>query len=238
MSNANSWTYFVTDQGARTVYDYVDDHFYVDHPQFLEQSWRLPSRCPNTSPIADGATGGRSKAFTRLFNKPFTITEYNYSGPGRFRGVGGILTGALGAIQGWDGIWRFAYSHSREAMFKPSRMGYFDLASDPLSQAAERASLCLFLRGDLPTATNRVALTMTEADLATPAARIPRLAPALALACLDHPHRHRYRGLARRRQRPFHPARLANARLGLSGRQHAGRRSLSSRGCPALANHP
>jgi hypothetical protein len=177
VSNANSWTYFVTDQGARTVYDYVDDHFYVDHPQFLEQSWRLPSRCPNTSPIADGATGGRSKAFTRLFNKPFTITEYNYSGPGRFRGVGGILTGALGAIQGWDGIWRFAYSHSREAMFKPSRMGYFDLASDPLSQAAERASLCLFLRGDLATATNRVALTMTEADLATPAARIPRLAP-------------------------------------------------------------
>jgi hypothetical protein len=177
VSNANSWTYFVTDQGARTVYDYVDDHFYVDHPQFLEQSWRLPSRCPNTSPIADGATGGRSKSFTRLFNKPFTITEYNYSGPGRFRGVGGILTGALGAIQGWDGIWRFAYSHSRDAMFKPSRMGYFDLASDPLSQAAERASLCLFLRGDLSTATNRVALTMTEADLANPAARIPRLAP-------------------------------------------------------------
>jgi hypothetical protein len=177
VSNANSWTYFVTDQGARDVYDYVDDHFYVDHPQFLEQSWRLPSRCPNTSPIADGATGGRSKAFTRLFNKPFTITEYNYSGPGRFRGVGGILTGALGAIQGWDGIWRFAYSHSRDAMFTPSRMGYFDLASDPLSQAAERASLCLFLRGDLPTATNRVALTMTEADLATPADRIPRLAP-------------------------------------------------------------
>jgi hypothetical protein len=177
VSNANSWTYFVTDQGARTVYDYVDDHFYVDHPQFLEQPWRLPSRCPNTSPIADGATGGRSKTFTRIFNKPFTITEFNYSGPGRFRGVGGILTGALGAIQGWDGIWRFAYSHNREAMFKPSRMGYFDLASDPLSLAAERASLCLFLRGDLATATNRVALTMTEADLANPAARIPRLAP-------------------------------------------------------------
>lgn len=177
ISNANSWTYFVTDQGARTIYDYVDDHFYVDHPQFLEQPWRLPSRCPNTSPIAEGATGGRSKSFTRLFDKPFTITEYNYSGPGRFRGVGGILTGALGAIQGWDGIWRFAYSHSREAMFKPARMGYFDLASDPLSQAAERASLCLFLRGDLPTATNRVALTITEADLANPAARIPRLAP-------------------------------------------------------------
>jgi hypothetical protein len=177
VSNANSWTYFTTDQAARLAYDYVDDHFYVDHPQFLEQSWRLPSRCPNTSPLADGATGGRSKSFTRLLDRPFTITEYNYSGPGRFRGVGGILTGAMGALQNWNGLWRFAYSHSREAMFKPSRMGYFDLASDPLSQAAERASLMLFLRGDLQPAPHSVAFAMTTADLHQPADRIPRLAP-------------------------------------------------------------
>lgn len=177
ISNANSWTYYVTDQAARAEYDYVDDHFYVDHPEFLEQSWRLPSRCPNTSPIAGGATGGRSKSFTRLLDKPFTITEYNYSGPGRFRGVGGILTGAMGALQGWGGIWRFAYSHSRQAMFTPSRMGYFDLASDPLSQAAERASLCLFLRGDLQPAPHSLVVAMTGADLAEPAARIPSLHP-------------------------------------------------------------
>jgi hypothetical protein len=177
LSNANSWTYFATDQGARAVYDYVDDHFYVDHPQFLEGPWRLPSKCPNTSPLAEGASGGRSKSFTRLLDKPFTITEYNYSGPGRFRGVGGILTGALGALQGWGGIWRFAYAHSREALLAPAHMGYFDVASDPLSQAAERASLCLFLRGDLRPALHRLALVMSEADLAKPAARIPALQP-------------------------------------------------------------
>lgn len=177
VSNASSWTRFTTDQSARSIYDYVDDHFYVDHPQFLQGSWRLPSRCPNTSPIAEGASGGRSITFTRLFDKPFTVTEYNYSGPGRFRGVGGILTGAMGALQGWSGIWRFAYSHGRDAMFNPSTMGYFDMASDPLSQAAERASLCLFLRGDLQTAPHSVALVMTEADLAHPASKIPTLAP-------------------------------------------------------------
>ncbi|MBI5384213.1 MAG: hypothetical protein HZA90_05945 [Verrucomicrobia bacterium] len=177
VSNASSWTRFTTDQAARAVYDYVDDHFYVDHPQFLEGSWRLPSRCPNTSPLAEGASGGRTITFTRLFDKPFTLTEYNYSGPGRFRGVGGILTGAMGALQGWGGIWRFAYSHSRDGMFTPSKMGYFDMASDPLSQAAERASLCLFLRGDLQTAPHSVALAMSAADLAQPAAKIPTLAP-------------------------------------------------------------
>ncbi len=177
ISNSSSWTRFTTDQHARQVYDYVDDHFYVDHPQFLEGSWRLPSRCPNTSPLAEGAAGGRAITFTRLFDKPFTVTEYNYSGPGRFRGVGGILTGAMGALQGWGGIWRFAYSHGRQNLTKPSQMGYFDMATDPLSQAAERASLCLFLRGDLGAAPHSVGLVMTEADLADPAKKIPTLAP-------------------------------------------------------------
>ncbi len=177
ISNSSSWTRFTTDQSARAAYDYVDDHFYINHPRFLQTPWRLPSRCPNSSPLAEGASGGRSIAFTRLFDKPFTVTEYNYSAPGRFRGVGGILTGAMGALQGWGGIWRFAYSHSSQALFSPSALDYFDLASDPLSQAAERASLCLFLRGDLQPAPHSVALIMTDADLAKPAARIPTLAP-------------------------------------------------------------
>jgi hypothetical protein len=177
ISNSSSWTRFTTDQSARAAYDYVDDHFYIDHPRFLQTPWRLPSRCPNSSPLAEGAAGGRAISFTRLFDKPFTVTEYNYSAPGRFRGVGGILTGAIGALQGWGGIWRFAYSHSSQTLFSPSALDYFDLASDPLSQAAERASLCLFLRGDLQPAPHSVALVMTEADLAKPAARIPTLAP-------------------------------------------------------------
>ena len=178
VSNSSSWTRFTTDQAARQVYDYVDDHFYVDHPQFLEGSWRLPSRCPNTSPITNGAPGGRAITFTRLFDKPFTVTEYNYSGPGRFRGVGGILTGAMGALQGWGGIWRFAYSHNSRNLFQPAPMGYFDMATDPLSQAAERASICLFLRGDLEPAPHSVGLVMTDADLAAPTVtRVPTLAP-------------------------------------------------------------
>jgi hypothetical protein len=177
VTNMNGWTNHATSQRVRSAMDFVDDHFYVDHPHFLEQPWRLPSRCPNTSPIAGGATGGRHLAFTRLLDKPFTVTEYNYSGPGRYRGVGGILTGALGAIQGWDGIWRFAYSHSRDNLFRPDRLDYFNMATDPLSQAAERASICLFLRGDLRPAPRSVSIAMTAADFRRPPAQIPGLAP-------------------------------------------------------------
>ncbi|MBM4087905.1 MAG: hypothetical protein FJ276_00530 [Planctomycetes bacterium] len=177
VTNMNGWTNHVASQSVRGSMDYVDDHFYVDHPQFLEQPWRLPSRCPNTSPVAGGAGGGRHVTFTRLYDKPFTLSEYNYSGPGRYRGVGGILTGALGAIQDWGVIWRFAYSHSRDNLFQPKPLDYFNMVSDPLSQAGERASICLFLRGDMRPAPHSVAIAMTVDDLRQGAEHIPSLAP-------------------------------------------------------------
>lgn len=165
LTDCNAWSNPVQMQAVRGAFDYVDDHFYVDHPEFIERPWSLPSRCANTSPIAGGARGGRGCAFTRVFGKPFTITEFNYSSPGRFRGVGGILTGALGAVQDWDGLWRFAYSHSRENIVRPGAMNYFDIASDPLNMAAERASLCLFLRGDIQPAKHAIALAAEPDEL-------------------------------------------------------------------------
>ncbi len=178
ITNLNAWTNHAPNQLARGALDYVDDHFYVDHPEFIEGEWRLPSRCGNRNPVREGAPGGRGSAALRLWGKPFAISEFNYSAPGRFRGVGGILTGALAAVQDWDAIWRFAYSHSDEAMFTPSPLGYFDLVSDPLNQAADRAALMLFRRGDLPPAAARVALVMTGAELRSPPNRTPNMGEA------------------------------------------------------------
>ncbi len=167
ITNSNAWTHPLCMQFARMHYDYVDDHFYVDHPHFLENPWSLPSSCPNTSPIRSGAQGGRSCAFLRIEGKPMTITEYNYSAPGRFRGVGGILTGALGALQGWAGIWRFGYSHSKDGMLQATPLNYFDMGRDPLGQAAERASFCLFTRGDMKTATVGALQTLSDEHFTT-----------------------------------------------------------------------
>ncbi len=132
------------------LYDYVDTHFYVDHPEFLDVPWHLPSRCANENPVRAAKLAPVALAFGRLADKPFTVSEWNFSGPGMFRGVGGILTGGLAALQDWDGLWRFAYSHGlggmREGVGFPH---YFDAATDPLIQASDRACLCLFLRGDL-----------------------------------------------------------------------------------------
>ena len=169
MTNMSSWMNPVCYQLPRSrCYDFVDDHFYVDHPHFLENPWRLPSSCPNQNPISGTQMGAQQVAFRRLLDKPFTITEYNYSGPGRFRGVGGIVLGTIASLQNWGGVWRFAWSHSESSIRHPEKaaMGYFDMAGDPLSLAAERASICLFLRRDLPQLKRTYAITLPEKKLA------------------------------------------------------------------------
>lgn len=149
---------------ARADHEYLDNHFYVDHPSFIKNPWSLPSRCSNESVVKRGLPGGNSLSFSRYLDKPFTVTEFNYSGPGRYRSVGGILTGCLAAIQNWNGMWRFAYSHGSQ-MFSHRAATYFDLVGDPLNQAAERAVICLYLRGDLPEAKHSIAVSIPENQL-------------------------------------------------------------------------
>jgi len=152
-------------QRATAEYDYIDDHFYVDHPQFIQEKWRLPSRCGNLNPVLMGDLAPCTIGFTRMADKPFTVTEWNFAGPGMYRGVGGIMTGALASLQDWDGLWRFAYAHSIGNVHENPKHapGYFDLSTDPLGQASDRASILLFLRGDMaPLAAERgVSLLIT-----------------------------------------------------------------------------
>ena len=150
LTNDNNGSRHGEGEGLTPLYDYVDNHFYIDHPEFLENRWQLPSKCPNANPVKLGQPKLFAKGYAKGASKPYAITEWNFSGPGRYRALGGILTGALAARDEWDALWRFAYSHSKDN-WKDSPWqcpGYFDCATDPLSQASDRASTCLFLRGD------------------------------------------------------------------------------------------
>ena len=177
ITNQNCGSHYAPLMAVReALYDYVDDHFYVDHPQFLGTPWALPSRCGNGNPVFAGTLPPVACAYTRMPTKPFTITEWNFSGPGMFRGVGGIMTGAMSALQDWDGLWRFAYSHGLENMRdRAGSPGYFDVASDPLGQAGDRASVCLFLRGDLAPLADGLANAVSDGDL------LPKNAPPVRL---------------------------------------------------------
>ncbi len=166
ITDLNAWTDVWPMQGVRQDLDYVDNHSYWDHPHFLEQAWRLPTRGGNHggSAVSQAAPLHRSKAVTQLLDRPFGFSEFNYSGPNASRAEGGPLTGAYGALQGWDAIWRFAYSHGVDNLRQPQASNFFDVAADPAMLASDRFGILLFRR-DAATAKATVALCTTRRDL-------------------------------------------------------------------------
>lgn len=183
LTNLNGWNDPRGYTGVRSAFDYVDQHLYVGHPQWVDKTWNLPSRTEDLVPLLPFNAGGLKEAFCRLPGKPLTVTEFNYAAPSRYRGAGGLLTGSLAALQDWDGIWRFAYSHRHAGVFTPAPMAYFDLCRDPLNQAADRLMLSLFLRRDAGVAPHGVVIALggTSNGVAPAAGRVEPGWRALAL---------------------------------------------------------
>ncbi len=180
LSSLSSWYNPASYCLSRAEFDYDDDHGYVDHPYFLGKSWRLPSSHPASNPLL-GSDGAPGFAWRRLFGKPFCVTEWNWAAPGEYRMAYGLVMGALAARQGWSGLWRFAWSHDRDGVEAPGsvRMRYFDLHADPALCASERATLSLFLRGDLAplSAESDAAIVFDESSLRAGKDAALRLAP-------------------------------------------------------------
>ncbi|UKI29716.1 MAG: hypothetical protein L6W00_16825 [Lentisphaeria bacterium] len=57
---------------------------------------------------------------TRIFGKPFFVSEFSYCSPNRFRLTGGLLLGAYASLQDWDGLCRFAWTHNIQAIKGPA----------------------------------------------------------------------------------------------------------------------
>ncbi len=148
------------------TYDYIDEHSYVDHPSHPYGGSSKPLKIANRNPVLqDGRLPGAGAAFVRVPGKPFTVSEWNYCAPGRYRGAGGILTGAIAALQDWSAIWNFCYSSGVESMWDKWGVPIiFETAMDPLALASERALITLFLRGDLEPLADGVAVRVTRDD--------------------------------------------------------------------------
>ncbi len=136
----------------REKLDYVDNHAYWDHPSFVKERWRLPYRYKNISAIKRFAKVPREIMPGRIVGKPYMVTEFNYCFPNEFRSEGGVLMGAYAALQDWDGLYRFAYSHSSKGITSKTQIDGFNLVSDPLNMLSEKLGILFFLRGDVKTA--------------------------------------------------------------------------------------
>ena len=152
LTNMNCYGTFSSQVVRHDAYDYTDTHFYVDHPRFLGPAWSPPVVSDGVNPFTTPCAGAARGAGLRFFDRPFTITEFNFCGPSPVRSCGGIATGAAAALQDWSGLWRFAWTHSDYfGIVHPEleSVGSFDVVNDPIQRIGERAGIALFLRGDV-----------------------------------------------------------------------------------------
>lgn len=170
VSSMNAWFNPPSYQLVREdVYDFVDDHFYVDHPRFAEGGG-LPSTCAGLNPVRDGRAGVPNVICRRLLDKPFTVSEYNHSVPGRFRGAGGVLVASFAALQNWSAVWRFTFGAQCERI-DDSNFGllrYHDTWSDPIMRATEYPFAALFLRKDMLSESKAIQILMPRGKLERP----------------------------------------------------------------------
>ena len=132
-------------------FDVVDSHAYWQHPQFPGKPWDMDNWfVKNISMVdyPDAATVTRL-AFQRVAGKPHMVSEYNHPAPNTHAGEGPLFVAAFGALQDWDAIFLYTYSHEEKETKAGCIPGFFSIGPHPTIMANIPAASLLFRRGDL-----------------------------------------------------------------------------------------
>ncbi len=129
--------------------DFCDGHSYWQHPHFPGRPWDFANWTVNNIALVNSPAGTLGDlASRRVFGKPYTVSEYNHPMPNQFAAEGMPMIAAVGAFQGWDAIYSFAYNHNDRP--EPRRIeSFFDLKADPAKLAHSIACSAMLLRGDV-----------------------------------------------------------------------------------------
>lgn len=141
--------------GVRKVFDFVAQNGYHAHP--LGGSVIRGGRVPQVSSIGSSANIIRSFIATRLYGKPFIVTEHGHTFWNRYRYEQGFVMGGLAALNAFDGLTAFFMPVTTH----PSvRMTSFEIRHDPIARASELMTNLLFRRGDVKPAELVTRITM------------------------------------------------------------------------------
>jgi len=122
--------------------DYIDEHFYIDHPEFPGEAWARNNWRIRNSAAVDGELHDLlALALYRDVRKPFVISEYNQPFPNQQSSEILPLMATVAAQQDWDGLFMFDYLDGDNWATTPSA---FTLSGDWAKYATIGQSAMLF----------------------------------------------------------------------------------------------
>jgi hypothetical protein len=158
----NNWKTHYAQTPIRSEYDYVDNHGYLDHPSFPKGPWKFPYSIGQRNATANLAVMPRWMFTSRIQDKPFMITEFNYTYPNQYRGEGGPIMGTYAGLQGFDGLFRFAWAHGRGYVIGNTTAKGFDISQDPIGVLTEYMIGMLWLRKEVPEFEDEAVFTVNK----------------------------------------------------------------------------
>jgi len=158
-----------------TISDYIDMHAYWQHPAFPGKPWDGADWYIANTPMAadpESATLGQL-AWTRVFGKPFTVSEYDHPAPSDYAAELFPMLASFAAFQDWDGIYQFCY-RSRGIVEEEHRLtGYFELWSHPGKLVFVPIAALMYRMGAVAPGRDAIVVTVPTGDAARQVALHP-----------------------------------------------------------------
>jgi hypothetical protein len=143
-------------------FDAIDTHAYWQHPEFPGRQWDPDNWIVHNRTMVNEPGGVLPRqALRRVRGMPHCITEYNHPAPNTFGSEGFLLLAAFAALQDWDAIFPFAYSHTAEWDSRHIA-SFFDISQHPTKMATLPAAAALFRRADVRPANQEIVARFTR----------------------------------------------------------------------------
>ena len=144
----------------RSGYDFVDNHVYWAGPS---GTYDVPSACSQRSAVSHG-TSPDEIFLTRLFGKPFSVSEFDFCKPNVFRAEGPLMMASYAGLQGWDMLCQFAWSHWNGDITKDLVANHFNIANDCVKALSNQLGAALFRSGSVRPAPAALVTVIGSAD--------------------------------------------------------------------------
>jgi hypothetical protein len=143
--------------------DCVDTHAYWQHPLFPSRPWDAEDWIvPNKTMVNERGGTLPGLALRRVLGKPHSVTEYNHPAPNTYCSEAFLLLAAYGALQDWDAIYAFSYSHRRDDWDLRRIPNFFDIDQHPTKMVTLIPAAAMFLRGDVQPAKRQLVVALTK----------------------------------------------------------------------------
>ncbi len=161
------WWAYLGDVAIQSEADYVDGHYYWDHPWWpAGRAWQPTGWNINNKPWINELQSFGSVASQAVEGKPFTVSEFNEVFPNRYALEGPLLISLIANLQDWDAVYLFSYAGNTWDFARTYSTSFFDIAGNPVKLAQMPVCARIFLESQNTVASGRVGVELNRDELA------------------------------------------------------------------------